>query len=151
MRSVNALRSTMKYKSALPLSSSHPFTLDPQQYGYYDPAQMGGYGDPNFQAQYEGMYAPQQWYQQAQPAAPAYQMMRSSGEEEPMYVNAKQYHRILKRREARAKLDARFSVDREKKVRICTCWLACINTHFARVLPRPFFSFCGLRSRLAND
>lgn len=77
-----------------------------------------GYGDPNqFQAQYDpSMYAAQaqQWYQPAAP--PQYRMPMGGGEEEPMYVNAKQYHRILKRREARAKLEARFKIEREKKV-----------------------------------
>lgn len=37
------------------------------------------------------------------------------GVEEPMYVNAKQYHRILKRRAARARLDAELKAQREKK------------------------------------
>lgn len=35
--------------------------------------------------------------------------------EEPLYVNAKQYHRILKRREARAKLEAFVKMQKDKK------------------------------------
>jgi nuclear transcription factor Y, alpha len=35
--------------------------------------------------------------------------------EEPLYVNAKQYHRILKRREARAKLEAHVRLQKDKK------------------------------------
>ena len=37
-------------------------------------------------------------------------------EEEPLYVNAKQYNRILKRRAARAKLEAEGRIPRERKV-----------------------------------
>ncbi|CAF3660014.1 unnamed protein product [Adineta steineri] len=38
-----------------------------------------------------------------------------STEEEPLYVNAKQYNRILKRRAARAKLEAEGRIPRERK------------------------------------
>lgn len=37
-------------------------------------------------------------------------------EEEPLYVNAKQYHRILKRRQARARLEAEGRIPKERRV-----------------------------------
>ncbi len=40
----------------------------------------------------------------------------SSIDEEPLYVNAKQYHRILKRRAARARLEELHRLSKERKV-----------------------------------
>jgi hypothetical protein len=37
-------------------------------------------------------------------------------DEEPLYVNAKQYHRILKRRAARARLEELHRLSKERKV-----------------------------------
>lgn len=50
-------------------------------------------------------------------------------EEEPLYVNAKQYHRILKRRQARAKLEAEGKIPKER--RVCFYLLEQKNVNFS--------------------
>ncbi|ORX71017.1 hypothetical protein K493DRAFT_364374 [Basidiobolus meristosporus CBS 931.73] len=39
----------------------------------------------------------------------------TAGDDEPLYVNAKQYHRILKRRAARARLEEQHRIQRNRK------------------------------------
>ena len=41
-------------------------------------------------------------------------------DDQPLYVNAKQYHRILKRRQQRAKLEAQGKIPKERQVQFQT-------------------------------
>ncbi|OMJ26790.1 Transcriptional activator HAP2 [Smittium culicis] len=90
---------------------------------------MSGYEDPNAsqlqaaqqahaqaaQQQQQQQVQQQQQQQQQQVQQPQIQQAQQRGEEEPMYVNAKQYHRILKRREARARLSAENKMNIKRK------------------------------------
>ena len=63
---------------------------------------------------YHHQMLPQQLY--GMPSMPAMGPAGGAGvlEDEPLYVNAKQYNRILKRRQARARLEAQMKQSREK-------------------------------------
>jgi hypothetical protein len=58
-------------------------------------------------------YPPQS--QQQQPPPPPTAAPTAEPVEEPLYVNAKQYHRILKRRAARAKLEEMNKIAKARK------------------------------------
>jgi len=63
--------------------------------------------------------------------------------EEPLYVNAKQYHRILKRRIARQRLEELNRLSRSRKVSLGT-WSVLLLCHIDAVLCAPAISrFCS--------
>ena len=58
-------------------------------------------------------------------AAAGGSMDAQGGQQQPIFVNPKQYERIMKRREARARLENHRKVLAERKVRRATCVCVC--------------------------
>jgi nuclear transcription factor Y alpha len=58
-----------------------------------------------------------------------------ANEDEPLYVNAKQYHRILKRRAARARLEEMNRLHKERKVCLCVFFFLYVLTLLTRRQP----------------
>lgn len=80
----------------------------------YDPTHQLAYAQPSVSMHNQALYRHQDLTAAAAAAAvvtPATQ----PADEEPLYVNAKQYHRILKRRAARAKLEEMNRVAKARK------------------------------------
>jgi len=101
--------------NGIPTADGMTAASDPQKAGQpYDPGRHLGYA-PQYPATMGSMLA-------AQPPVlnPMYRVPISTDvvatEDEPLYVNAKQYHRILKRRAARARLEEQNKVSRQRKV-----------------------------------
>ena len=75
-------------------------------------------------------------------------------EEEPVYVNAKQYHRIMMRRQARQKMEQANRLPRQRKVADVFCvlpWVGfLVNSSSFLVLPILIFAdTAGLFTRIS--
>lgn len=92
----------------------------------YDPAarymsMLGGNNAPvsrisEFPSQYNSLSSAPNLGPESVPSHNHNPVYRPPTDEEPLYVNAKQYHRILKRRQQRAKLEAKQKSLNESKV-----------------------------------